>query len=136
MHSTTPQYLATTTATTMLYTWQYITLHFTTLRSYSTVFCIHYNHHEFNCNCATLITLHHNNNSTTLQQKLQLQLQLQLRCTTLHPDIAGELTDQVTIVTIANAAKKNAISITSSPPVGLLCHPWFTATTLSYTFPL
>ena len=77
----------------------YITLHYNTLQ-YITIHSLH--HHKCNCNCATLITLHHSYNSATLQ------LQLQLRYTTLHPAVVGEVTDQVTTATIAATPKKHS----------------------------
>ena len=46
------------------------------------------------------MTLHHNYNSTTLQ--------LQLHYTTLHPEVVGEVTDQVTTATIAATQKNTA----------------------------
>ena len=43
-----------------------------------------------------------------LQLQLHLQLQLQLHYTTLHPAVVGEVTDQVTIATIAATPKNTA----------------------------
>ena len=50
----------------------------------------------YNCNCTTLITLHHKYNSSTLQ------LQLQLQYTTLDPTVVGA----VTTATIATTPEK------------------------------
>ena len=76
-----------------------------------------------------LITLHHNYNSTTLQ------LQLQLHYATLHPAVVGEVTDQVTTVTIVTT-QKIQLQPPLSPSVDSLCHLWFTTTKLSYRFPI
>ena len=46
--------------------------------------------------------------SSPLQLQLHLQLQLQLHYTTLHPAVVGEVTDQVTIATIAATPKNTA----------------------------
>ena len=46
--------------------------------------------------------------SSPRQLQLHLQLQLQLHYTTLHPAVVGEVTDQVTIATIAATPKNTA----------------------------
>ena len=58
-HSAPPGYttLTTATATTTLV---YATLHYPTFITLHSLHC-----HKYNCNCTTLITLHHNYNSTT-----------------------------------------------------------------------
>ena len=77
------------------YNYNYATLH--TLRQTT----LHYPTLHYTTLNTELITLHHNYNSTTLQ------VQLQLHYTTLHPAVAGEVTDQVTTATIVTTPKKH-----------------------------
>jgi len=48
----------------------------------------------------------------------------------------GEVTDQVTTATIAATPKKTQLQPPFGPSVDSLYHPWFTATNLSYRFPI
>ena len=81
----------------------YSTLHYTHYTTFTVVIIFPRGRfitlHSCTLHYTTPNTLHHNYNSTTLQ------LQLQLHCTTLHPAVVGEVTDQVTTATIATIPK-------------------------------
>jgi len=120
LHYTTPHH------TTLNYT----TLHYPTLPHiavhYITLHSLH--HHKCNCNYTTLITLHHNYNSTTTTTTTTAALhhyiqQLWVRWTRwpLQP---------------LQPLQKTQLQPPLGPSVDSLCHPWFTATNLSYSFPI
>ena len=60
-----------------------------------------------------------------------MQLQLQLRYTTLHPTVVVRWPLQP-----LQPHQKTQLQPPVGPSVDLLCHPWFTATSLSYRFPV
>ena len=68
---------------------------------------------------------------TTLQLQPQLQLQLQLRYTTLQPAVVVRWPLQP-----LKPFRKTQLQPPVGPAVDWLCHPWFTATNLSYRFPI
>ena len=125
-HDTTLHCTALHYTTTRLH---YTTLHYTTLPKlhYITLHSLH--HPKCNCSYTTLITLHHKYNSTTLQ------LQLQLRYTTLHSAVVGEVTDQVTIATIA-VTPKNTVPTTFRSISGFALPSVIHRTNLSYRLPV
>ena len=125
--------------------WHYATLHHTsphhtlnyTTLHYPTPHCIslHYialhslHHRKCNCNCTTLITLHHtttplhynNNYSCTTPHYIQ---QLWVRWPTRWP------------LQPLQPLQKTQLQPPFGPSVDSLCHPWFTTTNLSYRFPI
>ena len=113
----------TATTTTLLYT----TRHYTALRYTAVQFL----HHKLNRNYTKLITLHHSYGSTTLQ------LQLQLRYATPH------YVQQLWVRWPTSARwplqplqplKNTQLQPPFGPSMDSLCHPWFTATSLSRGF--
>ena len=104
------------------FTLYYARLYYTTLH-YIAQHSLH--DHKYACTYTALITLPHIYNSTTLQ------LQLQLRYTTVHPAVVGEVH-----CNHCNHSKKTQLQPPFGQPVASLCHPSFTATNLSYRFPI
>ena len=113
-------------ATSHKTTQHYTALHYTTLIA---------PHNGYNCNCTcnytNYITLPLQLRYTTLQLQRQLQLQLQPHYTTLHQAVVVGWPLQP-----LQPLQKTQLQPPVGPSVDSLCHPWFTATNLSYRLPI
>ena len=103
----------------------YTRLHYST-QHYSILHYSHYTaliarHHNYNCNCTTLITLH----TTTAP----LHYKYKYSCTTPH------CVQQLWLQPL-QPLQKTPLQPPFGPSVKSLCHPWFTTTNLSYRFPI
>ena len=146
LHHTTPHYTQLHYTTLPYPTLHYITLRYTTLH-YISLRSLH--HHKWNCNCTTLITLHHNYNSTTLHYNYNYTTpQPQLHHTTLHYNYNYSCTTPHYIQQLwvrrttrwplqpLQSLQKTQLQPPFGPSVDSLCHPWFTTTNLSCRFPI
>ena len=77
------------------------------------------------------LQLHHTNYITLQLQLHYPTLQLQLHYPTLHPAVVVRWPLQP-----LQPLQKTQLQPPFSPSVDSFCHPWFTATNLSYRFPI